>query len=408
MIIKNAIVCDKLKEERLDVRVYEGKISEIGKFIKPNESEEIIDGEGLYLLPSLIDLNSRVLNDNLTLNNLFKLSEDALKGGVGSLALMPDSSPPIDSEAVIELVSSNSTEANIYPICKGINRSQELSEISILIKRGCLGIYECSDLSGNLLRRIFEYANMWQKPLFCVCDDRTLSQDGVMNDGYLSAKLGLPGIPALSETKEVAKLCEVAIGTDAKLVIQAISSDRSIQIIKRAKFEESTKIFAEVSIHHLALSEDVCEKFNTTGKIRPPLKSDSTRRKLLESLKRGEVDIITSLHSPKSVTRKDVAFEVADFGIESIKDYFSLLYTYLVKPAHINLQKLTEIGSYNQAKILNLKSKGVIEIGYDADVMLVDLKTSRVVEDRFSPYYNSILYGKVVKNIVDGKIVYEV
>ncbi len=404
MVIKSAIVCDKNREEKLDVRIKDGKIFEISKVIKEEQDEEIIYADGLYLLPSLIDLNTRVHDDALTINNLKKLSKECLKGGVGSVALMPDSTPPIESEAVVELVNTNKTEANIYPVIKAINRNLNLSDISILIKRGCKGIFADSDLNGNMLRRIFEYANMWKKPLFCRCEDSSLSSNGVINDGFLSAKMGLPGIPALSETKEVAKLCEVAIGTEAKIVIQAISSERSLQIINRSSFKE--KIYSEISVHHLAITEDLCEKFNTSAKIKPPLKSDTTRRRLLEALKRGEVDLLTSLHSPKSVTRKDVAFELADFGIDAISDYFSILYTFLVKNSHINLQKLSELTSKNQAEVLGIEGKGLIEVGYIADLILVDLKPSRLIEDRFSPYYNYIFYGEVCKNIIEGRVVY--
>jgi len=347
-----------------------------------------------------------MLNDNLTHRNLAYLSGAALKGGVGSLMLMPDSVPEIKSEAVVEFVFSfdSSTGVNIIPSCMGIKDDNGINDISLLLKRGCKAIYAHSHNNGNLLRRVFEYSKMWKAPVVCRCEDRSLSGEGVMNEGYLSACLGLPGIPAMAETKELAKIIEVAIGTGAIVLAQTLSSPRSLEIIKRGKGEYEN-LYSEVSINHLLLNEEICEGFNTSGKLKPPLKSEASRQKLLKFLQDGEIDFITSAHAPKSVTKKDLAFEEASFGVELIDSYLSICYGGLVKTGIITLKELTRLTSFNQAKLLGL-NKGLIKEGYDADLVIFNPKESVRIEKNFSPYDGMEFGGRVKYNITKGKCTY--
>ncbi|MGP1450369.1 MAG: metal-dependent hydrolase [Wolinella sp.] len=408
MIIKGAIVCDSQHEQKDDVRVRDGKIVDIQKSIMPEPNEEVINADGLWLMPAMIDLNARVANGVLTGKNISTLSQKAAHGGVGTLALTPDCTPMLDSEAPIELLYSVKSElsANIIPLASALRRDREkLTDLSILHKMGCGGIALASELDGNLIRRVCEYSLMLKTPIVCRCEDSSLRGNGVMNDGYLSSRMGLPGIPSLSETKEVAKMIETAIFMKVPMLFSALSSERSIKLISRAK-EEHNQIYSEVSIHHLSLSEELCSGFNTGAKILPPLKSESTRKKLTNLLKNGEIDVITSLQSEQSISKKDVAFEEAAFGIDVFNDYFTLCYTYLVRQAKLTLSELSRLTSYNPARILGL-NKGYIGIGADADLILVDTKCSKVIEDSLSPYYNTILYGAIARTIVNGKSVYQ-
>lgn len=407
MLIKNCIVCDKNRIIPSDVRIENEVITAVAEDLMPVENEKVIDASGKYLLPAMIDLNIRVKNDLLTQKNIRGLSENCLKGGVTSVALMPNSEPSIDTVEVVEYVLFNTggkEQITIYPVCQGIRDDKTLSNISILIKSGCVGIFARSSFKGNLLRRIFEYSTMWKVPIFCRGEDLSLSGNGVMNEGYLSAKLGLPGIPAIAETKEVAKLCEISYSTDAPLVIQTVSSDRSIQIINKAK-AEGANVYCELSINHLVLTEGACKDYNTYAKIKPPLKSNQTKQKLQNALKSGSIDFLTSAHAAKSVTRKDQAFEEADFGIDNIRDYFSLCYTHLVDKEIISLSRLSELTSYNQAKLLGIESKkGLVEAGYDADLILVDPGHEYVVGQENTPYHRHTLKGRVCQTYKKGAL----
>ena len=408
MIIKGAIVCDYEREQKGDVKIQDGKIVDVQKSLLPEPCEEIIDAEGLLLLPALIDLNVRVAGDLLTSDNLSKLAKKALEGGVGTVALMPDCTPALDNEVSIELLNRSQSElgVQILPIASAINQeSKGLSDLAILHKKGSPAIALESSLDGNLAKRVCEYALLNETAILCRAEDPSLRGEGVMNDSYLSAKMGLPGIPSLSEVKEVAKMVETAIFMRTPMLFQALSSERSFRLIRRAR-EEFGALYSEVSIHHLVLSEDVCEGFHTGAKILPPLKSEATRRRLLGLLKEGVIDTLTSLQSAQSISKKDVAFEEAAFGIDHIRDYFSLCYTFLHKQEHISLGHISRLASKRAAEILNLPSKGYIGIGADADLILVDPKSSKVIEDPLSPYYNSILHGLVERTMIGGESLY--
>ena len=400
MVIKNAIICDSHKEIKQDVKIENGKIIEIGNNLSDNK---IIDANGLYLMPSMIDLNVRVFNDTLSEKTLIRLNQNALIGGVSNILLMPDCSPAIDSEMVIEFVKAKSkvlNKVNIYPSIASL-KDDKLTNISILLQKDTKAIFLKSDSSGNTIRRVFEYSKMSNRPVLCFCNDEDISLSGVINDGEVSFNLGLDGIPEIAESSEVAKINEISKYIQNKVIIQNISTNRALEIIKN-----SDNIKSEVSIHHLILNESECENFNTYAKIMPPLRDEQNRLKLIQKLKDGKIDLLTSLHSPKSFEDKDVAFSEAKFGINSIKYYFSLSYTYLVKNNIINLQTLSKLTSLNPAKVLNL-NKGLIKEGYDADLILVDLNKKVEIDEKKSLYINNKLFGKVIFNIVNGEIKYD-
>ncbi len=398
MVIKNAIVCDSHKNIKKDVKIENGKIIKIGNNLS---DDKIIDANGLYLMPSMIDLNVRVFNDILSEKTLIKLNQNALIGGVSNILLMPDCSPAIDSEMVVEFVKAKSkvlNKVNIYPSIASL-KDDKLTNISILLQKDAKAIFLKSNSSGNSIKRVFEYSQMSNTPVLCFCNDEYLSLNGVVNDGEVGFNLGLDGIPEIAESSEVAKINEIAKYIQNKIVIQNISTNRALEIIK-----DSNNIKSEVSIHHLILNENECKEFNTYAKIMPPLRDEKNRLKLVQKLKDGEIDLLTSLHSPKSFEDKDVAFSEAKFGINSIKYYFSLSYTYLVKNNIINLQTLSKLTSLNPAKILNL-NKGLIQEGYDADLILVDLNKKVKIDEKKSLYANKQLFGKVVFNIINGKVI---
>lgn len=395
-LLKNCTICDKDGVREADVSIADGRIERIESSITPKAADEVMECEKLVLMPSFCDLNTRVKDLSLTHKNLLSLAQDAQKGGVYDITLMPECSPQIKSEATVEFVRGTSSgKLHINPSILSIKDDFSISDISILSKQNCSTIYLESHKAGNLLRRIFEYANMWDSLLICRCDDLSISENGVMNEGYLSSKLGLPGISSIYETKEVAKLIEFAYSIKSRMLFSALSSPRSLEVIKRARKNDGLDIYSEVSIHHLSLTEDACEDYNTYAKIMPPLQSNSTKESLLQALKDGSIDTLTSLHSPKSMDKKDMAFEEAHYGIDSIKDFFSLCYTYLVKEGHISLEKLSALISYNPSNILGLKDRGLIKEGVSDAFVLVDLNDSFVVFDKSSPYYKKELFGKV-------------
>ena len=214
MIIKGAMVCDANGEQKGDVRIEKGKIIAVERSIMPKNGEEILEANNLVLLPGAIDLNTRVSNSVLSKENLLKLSYKAALGGISQAILIPDCKPTSSGELGLELLNAlkDDFKAQILGVSDVVNAEnpKSLNEIATLHKKGAKGIFAKSNTDGNLLRRACEFALMFDVPMFFSCEDESLSANGVMNDGELSSKLGLPSIPTLSETKEVAQMSEVA------------------------------------------------------------------------------------------------------------------------------------------------------------------------------------------------------
>ncbi len=402
MVIKNAVIFEDGKEKKVDVKIEGDKIVEVSPRIT-TLVDEFFDAEGLYLFPSIIDLNVRLYNDKLNRKNLERLFENAILGGVGSFVLMPDFSPRIDNETVLEFLNERISYESKLDIFLSIAASDgnRLNNISTLLKYGSDVLFEKSSSNGNLIRRAMQYAKMKQIPLMIFCNNPDLNDSGVMNESEVSFTLGLPGISKISEISEVAKILEMAIYYDIEILFQSLSTRRSIEIVNEGK-RKNKNIFCEVSIHHLCKNDSSCEDFNTAAKIMPPLREERERERLIEALKEDKIDTITALHSPKSIIYKDVAFSDALYGIDSIRDFLPVCYSYLVREGIIDFEKLFEKVSLNPAKILNLKDRGRVKEGYRADLILFDPTYKEVKKDKNSLYNKDTLYGKIEKVMIKG------
>ena len=224
-------------------------------------------------------------------------------------------------------------------------------------------------------------------PFFCFCDDPSLNDAGVMNEGEISAKLGLLGISKIGEISSVAKVSSMAEYYQSKVLFQALSVSKSLDIIDKAK-DNNPNLYTEVSIHHLTLNDSECLDFNTQAKIHPPLRDEKERLLLIEDLKNGKIDTITSLHSPKSIIYKDVPFADAAYGIDSMENFLPLCYRSLVESGIISFSKLSEMISSNPADILGLENIGKVEEGYIADLVIFDPKEAKIL--------NTICKGRIV------------
>ncbi|MGX2981757.1 hypothetical protein [Helicobacter sp. 23-1045] len=369
------------------------------------ESSEVLDLKNALIAPQLIDLNVYPKNKSLLRTSILSLGEKAKRGGVGIIALNSASNPAIDNEMAMEFVKNINAEVAILPLIssnvadfgdKGANQKgdSKICDITILNALGGVGINIDSAKDANTIDKVAKYAKMLDIPLFINANDNL---GGMINYGELSAKLGIPARSPLSEIKEVAKMLEVAIFYDIKVVFSAISEIRSLSLINEAK-KHNPRIFAEVSIHHLILNESACENYNTSAKINPPLKDKKTREKLCESLQNGEIDLLTSLQCAHFNSKKELPFGNAEYGIDAIAHYFALLYSNLVATKIISLERLFEICAENPAKILNLNC-GKIEQNKEARLMAVDLDSNVAVDGAFSPYKNADLKGEILRFI---------
>jgi len=378
MVITNTIVCDVDGERSVDVRIEDGLIVEVGKALS---CDDIHDGKGAYLIPSLVDTNIRLLDSNLNAKNIKAVSQAAKKGGVGHIVINADSTPAIDNEVVLEFAQhgvTSSCGAKVDLMLNTLKEDTTLSNIAILLKKGVVAPYMSTIAKNNIAIKIAEYVQMYKVTLFCKAEDNSLIKAGVMLDGDISSKLGLAGIPNLSEVLHVSRMIEIARHFKIKILFKAIASPRSVALISKAK-EEGVEVSCEVSIHHLTSCDEACEGFNTLAKLDPPLPSKEDMLLLQESLKKGEIDILTTLHQPSSPVNKEVAFFDAAYGCEGLDNALGNYYEKFVKSGFLSMQELLKLTVENPAKSIGLKA-GKIEVGANGSLVLFDAKSREIKE----------------------------
>lgn len=432
MLLKNGTLCDHQGESRADLRIADGVICEIGQNLVAQADEEVIECGGRVIMPALIDM-AYPKNKILSRKNLQTLTNKAIKGGVGSILLRPESTPRIDSAAIIELVSllDSSLHVHFFPSiapCKSQERASQIGEIAMLVDSGARAIYldfvpesgapeeskgtkgeqtqhgakdTSQVLDGYTLYKIAQYAQMLRVPIIASTQEPSLS-GGVINESEVSVKLGLPAISPLAQNMQVARLAELARYSNVPWVFDTISEPESLQIIEYFK-QMGADIRTQTSIHHLILTDEDCAGFDTRFKLFPPLKDSATRHQLQAALD-SQISMLTCLQSDSYKSKKDQVFEYASFGIDALEQYFSLGVTHLVRTGIITLSRFSALTSYAQAKLLSLP-KGALEVGLDADLIIADLNRTHTISDLFSPYNGKQLHGVVEQVIIAGKCV---
>ncbi|EAH8728631.1 metal-dependent hydrolase [Campylobacter coli] len=388
MLIKNA----KIYGENLqDLLIKGGKIVKIGANLDDND--EVLDAQGMTLLPSFVDLCVNLKNDKFSLNNLELLEKECLRGGVG--AIMLRDCMDFDEESFsLFLQNLKSRKVQIFPSACALDKQGKLKNLAILLNKGAYALELKSSSNANILRVGMQYALMKEKSLFVKCYDENFDDNGVMNDCEMSFELGLAGMSAVAESSEVAKIKEIAKFYGVKVIFDLLSLKRSMELLG----DENLKL---ISIHHLIKDDSACAGFNTAAKLNPPLRSKEDKESLKQALKQEKIDFLSSLHSAKSISLKDLAFDEAAFGIHSICEFMSLCYTFLIKEGLLTWQNLCKVTSQNPSEFLGLNS-GIIEVGKEANLVLFD-ENEEISAPKSSLYANDKLFGKVKLHLVKGE-----
>ncbi|MGZ5208723.1 MAG: amidohydrolase family protein [Sulfuricurvum sp.] len=402
MVIANALICDAHSQRLGDVRIRNGIIVEIGDTLTEDER---IDGSGCYLLPGLVDTNISLKDGRLNGKNLVSLARYALEGGVSTVVLNSDVNPRIDNEITLEFVHQNRrTKEGAVVECSisALNEAGALSNIAILLKNGALAVSTATLCDYNLISRIAQYLQMTHKPLFYKAVDKSLFESGVMADGADAARLGLSGISPLSEIVHVASMIEVSRHFQIKIIFKSITEPRSVELISQARMS-GIDVECEVGLHHLLKNDSACMGYDSDAKIDPPLVSEEKRMFLIRSLQEGDIHSLSALHQPNSDIHKDITFNDASFGTTSIGEYLPLCYTHLVKKEIISMSRLIELACKNPAHTVGM-SKGVIEAGVAADLILFNPNGMTQVTHHHSLYKNEILSGRVMMAIQGDEV----
>jgi dihydroorotase len=421
LIVRGARVVDPAEgiDAVLDVRVDNGMVAELGSRLDPN-AHRVIEGEGLVLAPAFVDphvhLRSPGREDEETIASG---TQAAAAGGYCAILAMPNTEPVVDSSAVLgSLIDAAQTEAEIpvgflAAITKG-QEGEELTEMAELAEAGAAGFSDDGRpvVAPGLMRRALQYGAVTGRPLAVHCEEPTLSRDGQMHEGAVSAELGFTGYPSVAESVMVERDLSLAAYEQRPVHVMHVSARESVDAIRAAR-AGGVSATAEVTPHHLCLTDEAVRSLDSNVKMNPPLRSADDRAALLEALRDGTIEAVATDHAPHARHEKEVPFEAAPFGVTGLETAFSALYTQLVEPGLIQLATLLERMSSGPAGIFGLPAPR-IAAGEHANLVLLDLAGTRRVEeaDFRSRSVNSWLLGQKLKGkvrvtVAAGRVVYE-
>lgn len=419
-LIKGGLVIDPLNqiEGIFDLLLDDGKIIKIKKNIDCSDCR-IINMEGKIVLPGLIDMHTHLREPGFEEKETIKTgAEAAAAGGFATIAAMPNTEPVADNPATVEFIKSKAEKAVVKVIPLGsITKNiegKELAEIGFLAEAGVKGLTDDGNplMNSEIMRRAMEYASTFGLPIIDHCEDLTLSGDGVMNEGYNSTILGLKPIPSAAEEIMISRDIILAELTGADLHIAHLSTKGGLELIEKAK-ERGVKVTAEVTPHHLILSDEEVRGYDTNTKVNPPLRSDQDVQALRYGLQKGIIDVIATDHAPHTYEDKLGEYDYAAFGISGLETALSLIYNELIKKGIIDWNQLVELMSINPASILGIDYHGITEGGI-ADITIFDPDYEWTVDvNKFkskgknTPFANWSLEGKPVMTIIEGQIVYD-
>ncbi len=421
VLVRGARVADAVGgvDQVMDVRVDGGVIAALGPDLDPNE-HHVVDGAGLVLAPAFIDphvhLRSPGREDEETIASG---TAAAAAGGYCAILAMPNTDPVVDSAALLRsLVEAARTEAAVpVGFLAAITKGQEGRQLTEMAELADAGAVAFSDdgrpvASAGMMRRALQYASITGRKLAVHCEEETLSRDGQMHEGHVSAELGFAGYPALAESLMVERDLTLAAHEERPLHLLHLSAGASVESLRRWR-ERGVAATAEVTPHHLCLTDEAVRSLDPNLKMNPPLRSVADRIALIEALRDGTIDVIATDHAPHAREEKDVPFEAAPFGVTGLETAFAALYTNLVEPGLLPLGVLLERMSDGPARAYGLEPPR-IAVGERANLVLLDLEaTWRVREDAFrsrsanSWLLEQTLRGRVAATIADGRMVFE-
>jgi dihydroorotase len=409
LVVRGARVLDPVEgvDATLDVRIDDGVIAALGTELDTN-AHRVIDADGLLLAPAFVDphvhLRTPGREDEETIASG---TAAAAAGGYCAILAMPNTDPVVDSAATLgSLIEAARAEAEILvgflaAITKGQNGS-ELTEMGELADAGAAGFSDdgLPVASPGLMRRALQYGAVTGRRIALHCEEKTLSRDGHMHEGEVSAELGFTGYPSVAESLMVERDLALAAYERQPLHILHLSAWESVQAVRRAH-ADGVVATAEVTPHHLCLTDDAVRSLDTNVKMNPPLRSASDRTALIEALKDGTISAIATDHAPHARHEKEVPFEAAPFGVTGLETAFAAVYTNLVEPGLVPLETVLERMSAGPARAYGLDEPR-IAVGRPANLVLLDLKASyRITADAFrSRSINSWLLDQTVKGAV--------
>ncbi|HJX13736.1 MAG TPA: dihydroorotase [Dehalococcoidales bacterium] len=401
------------------VLVEEGKIARVGADVTPPPDGDVLDAAGLIVCPGFIDLHCHLRQPGFEDRETMATGTlAAARGGFTTVCCMPNTEPPLDNESMIKYVlaiAAREAVVRVMPIgC--VTRGRKGEELVDMNELEMAGAVAYSDdgapvSSPELMRRALEYSRDFRRPVIDHCEDLSLSRGGQVNEGVVSLEMGLAGIPASAEENIVRRDLALARETGGHVHIAHVSTGGSVDLIRAAK-EQGVPVTAEVTPHHLTLTEAAVLAQKTLAKVNPPLRTPRDARALLTGLNDGVIDIVATDHAPHTAAGKTGKFELAAFGISGLETALGSLVG-LVFKSDLSLNTLVAALTVGPARVLGYEKLGTLEVGAPADITVFDLHREWVVDPTLfaskgknTPLAGATLRGKVMATVYLGNPVY--
>ena len=413
LLLKGGTILDPLsgRSKKGNVEIEQNKIKSISSAVSA-KGENMIDCSGLVITHGFCDLHVHFREpgreDKETLQTG---SRAALAGGFTRVCIMPNTSPPLDSPESIRFIVEKSEECpvHIHPIgavTKG-QKGQELTEVQGIITEGAVALSDdglpISD--AQVMRLALEYTSMFDKPVINHAEDECLRNNGLMNEGEISTRLGLAGNPSLAEAIMIRRDLELANMIQAKLHVPHVTSASGSANIRRMK-KSNQNITAEVTPHHLFFNEKALLEYNTNLKVAPPIRTENDRKELIKAVKDGTIDCIATDHAPHTIEEKEATFEIAPFGMIGLESCFGAANKVLDMP----LKELLKLLTVNPRRIMGFDND-LFTIGCPAELTIFDPDQEWIFKEnniysksRNTPFFGEKLKGKIHFTISKGFI----
>lgn len=417
LLIRNGRVIDPSQEmDRVtNLRIVDGRIAAYDA--TPDAQDTVIDAGGKIVAPGLIDMHVHLREPGFEEDETIETgTAAALAGGFTSIACIPNTDPPTDTQGSVEFIRDRAERAdncNVFVVaCVSKNREgKELAEIGQLVEAGAVAFSDdgAPVADPELMRRAFEYCLMFDKPVLNHSEVRELTQRGVMHEGLTSLQLGLPGIPAAAEDVMTIRDIALAEATGGRLHVMHVSTINSVDALRRAK-SRGVPVTAEATPHHFTLTDECLRTFDANYKMSPPLRGSEHVEAVIAGLADGTIDVIASDHAPHAKEKKMRELDQAPFGIVGLETSLGLVITKLIGPGHLDWPTAIRKMSLNPARILGV-DRGTLQIGAVADVTIIDPKARWTVDpSQFrsksvnTPFAGMELTGRADLVIVGGQV----
>lgn len=398
---------------KVDILIEDGVVKEIGTDV--GHATNVIDASGKTIFPGFIDLHCHLREPGQEYKeDIISGTKAAAKGGYTAVCCMPNTSPVMDNAAVCALVMQRAKEAaaKVYPVgaaTVGLD-GKELTEMGEMAELGCVAFSDDGRPigSGSMMKKAMMYADTYGLFIMSHAENMDIKGDGVMNEGYYSTVLGLPGISRATEETMIARDLILAETYGLRIHIQHVSTRGGIGLIRQAK-ARGVRVTCESAPHYFSADDSMCQSYDARTKVNPPLRTVDDVEAVKQGFMDGTIDAIATDHAPHHRDEKNIEYALAAFGISGFETAFSLAVTNLTD----NPDQLAILFSVNPAKIIG-KPGGVIEEGVPADITIADMNKEYIIKEesivskgKNTPFIGQTVKGMVTHTIVDGNLVFD-